>query len=89
MQQPSEREPFSLHRIWTGRGAYLLFALILLAVSGVGVAIYAVTDSGPADNDNTVGQHVSDVPDNRTVPSAPSPTQPSIPSTTIIHTNRM
>ena len=75
MQQPSEREPFSLHRIWTGRGAYLLFALILLAVSGIGVALYAATGTPVGDPGSAVDRGV------RTVPSATQPTRPSTPTT--------
>lgn len=69
----------SLIRFLRGRGLYAILALILVAVSGIAVAVLAARDGGTGE----VDRNVSDIPDTRTT-TLPiiSPTNPTRTTTT-------
>ena len=72
-------------RFWQGRGFYIVLALCLVAVGGLGIvtlveSISLLTDDPPAATTTTarqVGQTVPTLPDTRTTASRPVTTVPS------------
>lgn len=69
-----------LYRFLMGRGLYAVLALILMAVTGIAVAIYA-SPAPTEPSQDPVDQNVSDIPNTRpTTPLIPTPT--TTPTTT-------